>query len=811
MTCSNSTVTLVKQNGVWTGAIGADGQLCPFSGSGGGATVPNTGLDVAVNGNQLTVSVTDSSGTLSDTATLPSGTADTFVTYTYDATAQTLVLNPADGSAATTVNFKTIVQDCINAGTNVTLTPQADGSVTIDAAGGGGVDTNTTNASADLSVTGLDLTMTVTDSDGNPVTDTVTLPSGSLVPNAATGTAQLTLPNGDTKNDIVCGQQATVALAGANITVTGNDGSTQTFSPGSDNISVVNAINNGELTTTVTDGSGPIASTAISVSGTIVANTGANAGTATITQLNGQSKTDVTCGPQAVATNPTATSISVTGNDGNTATLTDTNTTNAMNTITIVNGALTSEIQDSDGGMVTSTAVNISGTITSNTGAQAGTATITQLNGDSKSDVVCGQQATFMVDGTTGEITGTGNDGSTFSVTPGPATDMVVSGISCDGDGMATVTITNGTPFTWDVVSCFSVTGTNDATVTGSGTTNDPWVVDVQTITNASVALSEGNPGELIVTVTDSAGTPIASPGFDICPLVIDCDLFGEATDTVANAAAWAQPANPGELNVIQDASGDLIGLTTNSGRYPLAASTGGTTFVDDGNGQGTITDPNNDTCAVSLAIPQDKDGAAFAKGATFNVLQPSDFTAAALVAATDQFMVQAADGSCKLVQPLVGGAEETIAGAAPAAQTPPATVAAAATDGTTVSYCHTTTYDDCVRTWTFANGVQIKFNETITNPCNNNGVFTTVPTAVTAKANLQIFDMDTGGGDIDLTPFAVAGVNDAVFRNIGTQNMTFNQTINGATIPVVAQGAVSIIRLCRDTASGSFELVNLS
>jgi uncharacterized repeat protein (TIGR01451 family) len=158
-------------------------------------------------------------------------------------------------------------------------------------------------------------------------------------------------------------------------------------------------------------------------------------GTVTIIFADGTEDTFDVAGTDSVSTlvdNGDGTFIHTSGEDGGTPTILD------------VCQAL------EDGGCATTDSIstlvyNNDGTFTHTSGEDGATPTVVDIC-QALEDGDC--QATVSIDGDTGAITVTGNDDSTatFTVGGGGGTDSFFSAVVCDAQGMATFTVTNGSP-----------------------------------------------------------------------------------------------------------------------------------------------------------------------------------------------------------------------------------------------------------------------------------------------------------------------------------------------------------------------------
>ena len=522
------------------------------------------------------------------------------------------------------------------------------------------------------------------------------------------------------------------------------------------------------LTTNVTDSNGTVSSNTVTLPTT--PNTGIGLAivgdqlTASVTDSSGTLTSPAVTIPQCCNTSTALTlagqnlTSAVTDNDGTVTSNTVTLPTEGFNTalsLTLTNDQLSASVTD-DNGVVNATAITIpQGSITPNAagmGGGVGTSTIVMANGDTKDDAVCGVRSTISTtnngDGTT-TYDLTQNDSSTASITVGGnATDMVLSAITCDDDGQQTFTIANGTPVNFNLASCIVADGT---TITGAGTTNSPFV----SVNPALVLTTDGNAtgvtlsgtnnhtanivllgtsdaannilgldasGGLELTCTDVLGcvnvdgTTITGTGTAADPFVADNTDLALTTDGNATGVTLSGTDNH-TVNIVllgtSDAANNILGLDASGGLELTCTdvldcvNVDGTTIT----GTGTAADPfiaNN----TDLVLTTDGNATGVTLSGTDN------HTANIVLLGTsdpDNLLSLDASGGlqlrCEDMSSCFSGTESVVAGAAPTDTTDPGTAPSA----DSLFHCNKVEYDDCVRTWTYVNGAQVKFDEVLT------------------------------------------------------------------------------------------------
>ena len=232
----------------------------------------------------------------------------------------------------------------------------------------------------------------------------------------------------------------------------------------------------------------------------------------------------------------------------------------------------------------------------------------------------CNSPMTLNADGSFTYVDNAGN----VTIIPAPTGPSTVIN---NNDGTFTHVSGTGTVTNLDVCQMVQQGGCTDSMVVNADGSVTHTALDgnIITIPAPTVSTMTDN-GDGTVTHTSGDGTATV---LDICALVaaggcsdsLVVNADGSVTHTALDGTVVTIPAHvPSSVTENQDGS-----YTHDDGQGNTTSWGPGTTFVDNTDGTGQVTDPDNDDCAVPLQKLQDKCAVDFAKGDELRIIEADD------------------------------------------------------------------------------------------------------------------------------------------------------------------------------------------
>ncbi|MDX6191729.1 T9SS type A sorting domain-containing protein [Flavobacterium sp. Fl-318] len=642
LTAGSYTVTVTDANTCSTTQSFTITEPASLVASDGGQT--NVSCNSGANGS-ATVSATGGTGTYTYSWAPTGGTAATATGLT--AGTYTAIVTDANGCAATqsfTITEPTAIVAAPVAQTNIACNGGATGSATVTATGGTGTYTYSWTPSGGTAATASGLTAgtytaTVTDANGCSATQSFTLTEPTAI--VATLAAQ---------TNVSCNGGAN---GSATVSATGGTGSyTYSWSPSGGTAATAAGLTAGTYTATVTDANGCTATQSFTLTQpaplvasdggqtNVSCNSGSN-GSATVSVTGGTGSYTYTWAPTggtaATATGLTAGTYTVTVEDGNGCTTTQSFTITeptllvasdgGQTNVSCNSGANGSATVSATGGTGTYTYswVPSGGTAATATGLTAGTYTaiVTDANGCTATQSFTITEPTAIVaapvaqtniacnGGATGSatVTATGGTGTyTYSWTPAGGTAATATGLTA-GTYTATVTDANG------------------CSATQSFTLTEPTAIIASAAAQNNVSCNGGANGTATVSATGgtgaytyswapTGGTADTASGLTAgtyTATVTDANgCTGTQSFTITEPAALVA-SQGGQTNVSCNSGSNgsaTVSVTGGTGSYTYTwAPTGGTADTASGLTAGTytvtVTDANGCTTTQSFTITE--------------------------------------------------------------------------------------------------------------------------------------------------------------------------------------------------------------